>query len=139
MDFEHLDLLGYVTEEARYELYDDDGNSKDYENPEHYETITVTSQGAVSQSGKMKKDLENSMESVNKILKSCFDSIYYITFVTLVRFRIRFINSEPYIYRLLYGRKSSLTFWRHIQQHFNQSSLPLHRKPGFQYAPQKTH
>ena len=56
MDFEHLDLLGYVTEEARYELYDDDGNSKDYENPEHYETITVTSQGAVSQSGKMKKE-----------------------------------------------------------------------------------
>ena len=55
MDFEHLDLLGYVTEEAVYELYDDDGNSKDYENPEHYETITVTSQGTISQSGKMKK------------------------------------------------------------------------------------
>ena len=56
MDFEHLDLLGYVTEEAVYELYDDDGVSKDYENPEHYETITVTSQGSISQSGKMKKE-----------------------------------------------------------------------------------
>ena len=55
MDFEHLDLLGYVTAEAVYELYDDDGNSKDYENPEYYETITVTSQGTISQNGKMKK------------------------------------------------------------------------------------
>ena len=55
MDFRHLDLLGYVTEEAAYELYDDDGNSKDYENPEYYETITVTSQGTIRQSGKMKK------------------------------------------------------------------------------------
>ena len=58
MDFEHLDLLGYVTEDAVYELYDDDGNSKDYENPEYYETITVTSQGTISQSGKMKKVFE---------------------------------------------------------------------------------
>ena len=55
MDFEHLDLLGYVTEEAAYELYDDDGNSKDYENPEHYETITVTAQGNISQNGKLNK------------------------------------------------------------------------------------
>lgn len=55
MDFEHLSLLGYVTDKAVYELYDDNGNSKDYENPEHYEKITVNAKGTIRQSGKMKK------------------------------------------------------------------------------------
>ena len=58
MDFEHLNLLGYVTDKAVYELYDDDGNSKDYENPEHYEKITVSAKGTIRQSGKMKKVFE---------------------------------------------------------------------------------
>lgn len=58
MDFEHLSLLGYVTAKAVYELYDDDGNSKDYENPEHYEKITVSGKGTIRQSGKMKKAFE---------------------------------------------------------------------------------
>lgn len=58
MDFEHLSLLGYVTDKAVYELYDDDGNSKDYENPEHYEKITVSGKGTIRQSGKMKKAFE---------------------------------------------------------------------------------
>ena len=58
MDFEHLSLLGYVTDKAVYELYDDDGNSKDYENPEHYEKITVSVKGTIRQSGKMKKIFE---------------------------------------------------------------------------------
>lgn len=58
MDFEHLSLLGYVTDKAVYELYDDDGNSKDYENPEHYEKITVSGKGTIRQSGKMKKVFE---------------------------------------------------------------------------------
>lgn len=55
MDFEHLDLLGYVTEKAVYELYDDDGNSRDYENPEHFATVTVSKKGNIRRSGKMKK------------------------------------------------------------------------------------
>lgn len=58
MDFEHLSLLGYVTDKAVYELYDDDGNNKDYENPEHYEKITVSGKGTIRQSGKMKKAFE---------------------------------------------------------------------------------
>ena len=58
MDFEYLSLLGYVTDKAVYELYDDDGNSKDYENPEHYEKITVSGKGTIRQSGKMKKVFE---------------------------------------------------------------------------------
>ena len=58
MDFEHLNLLGYVTDKAVYELYDDDGNNKDYENPEHYEKITVSAKGTIRQSGKMKKVFE---------------------------------------------------------------------------------
>ena len=58
MDFEHLSLLGYVTDKASYELYDDDGNSKDYENPEHYETVTVSAKGTIRQTGKMKKVFE---------------------------------------------------------------------------------
>ena len=55
MDFEHLDLLGYVTDKAAYELYDDDGNSKDYENPKHFTEVIVCSSGNISQNGKLKK------------------------------------------------------------------------------------
>lgn len=55
MDFEHLDLLGYVTDKAAYELYDDDGNSKDYENPKHFTEVIVCSNGNISQNGKLKK------------------------------------------------------------------------------------
>ncbi|MEG2440971.1 MAG: glycoside hydrolase family 31 protein [Acetivibrio sp.] len=41
MDTSHLDLLGFVNSEAQYTLYEDDGLSKDYDNPNHFLTIHV--------------------------------------------------------------------------------------------------
>lgn len=55
MDFDSLSLLGYVTEGAEYELYDDDGNCRNYEDPEHFLKIVVSSDGKISQNGEMKK------------------------------------------------------------------------------------
>lgn len=52
VDFSDLELLGYVTDEAVYEWYDDDGYGKDYENPVNYVTFTVKSDGSVRIDGK---------------------------------------------------------------------------------------
>jgi alpha-glucosidase len=46
VDFTELELLGYVTEEAVYELYDDDGYGKDYENPDNYTVFTMKADGS---------------------------------------------------------------------------------------------
>lgn len=54
VDFCNLDLLGYVTDQAVYELYDDDGNEKDYENPDHMIVINVTAEGEIIQEGTKK-------------------------------------------------------------------------------------
>ncbi|MDY2627459.1 MAG: glycoside hydrolase family 31 protein [Lachnospiraceae bacterium] len=54
VDFADLELLGYVTEEASYEWYDDDGYSKDYENPANYTTFTVKADGSVQVQGEKK-------------------------------------------------------------------------------------
>lgn len=51
IDFTTLDLLTYITDTAVYELYDDDGCSKEYENPDNYTTITVTKDGGVQVNG----------------------------------------------------------------------------------------
>lgn len=59
MDFDSLSLLGYVTEGAEYELYDDDGNCRNYEDPEHFLKVSVSSAGKISQNGKMKKTFKN--------------------------------------------------------------------------------
>ena len=42
LDEAHLELCGFVTETACYELYQDDGFSKDYENPNNWCTLQVT-------------------------------------------------------------------------------------------------
>jgi alpha-glucosidase len=55
VDYENLNLLGYVESQAEYELYDDDGYSKNYEDPEHMTKIRVTSSGQISQSSDRKK------------------------------------------------------------------------------------
>ena len=59
VDFADLELLGYVTGEAVYEWYDDDGYGKDYENPDHYVTFTVKADGSVDVKGN--KDLKVSV------------------------------------------------------------------------------
>lgn len=46
VDFSDLELLGYVTDCAEYEWYDDDGISKDYENPANYVTFVVKADGS---------------------------------------------------------------------------------------------
>lgn len=51
VDFGSLELLGYVEDKAVYELYDDDGYGKDYENSDHYTTITVSQDGTVTAKG----------------------------------------------------------------------------------------
>lgn len=51
VDFTDLELLGYVTDEAVYEWYDDDGYGKDYENPANYVTFTVKADGSVKIEG----------------------------------------------------------------------------------------
>ena len=38
---QELKTLDFVTKTAEYELYEDDGYEKDYENPKHYRTIKV--------------------------------------------------------------------------------------------------
>lgn len=55
VDTEKLNLLGYVAEEGVYELYDDDGNEKDYDNPEHYTKIKVSANGEIQQEGAYKE------------------------------------------------------------------------------------
>lgn len=41
LDVDHLDTVGWVTENVSYTLYQDDGYTKDYEAPEHYIAITA--------------------------------------------------------------------------------------------------
>lgn len=53
MDFENLKVLGYVNQPSTYQLYDDDGYSKDYDNPAHYHTIQVTPTGVSCKSKKV--------------------------------------------------------------------------------------
>ncbi|MDO5411108.1 MAG: glycoside hydrolase family 31 protein [Lachnospiraceae bacterium] len=53
-DFTDLELLGYVTEEASYEWYDDDGYGRDYENPANYTTFTVKADKTVEVKGQKK-------------------------------------------------------------------------------------
>lgn len=51
VDFADLELLGYVTDKAVYEWYDDDGYGKDYENPANIVTFTVKADGSVDIKG----------------------------------------------------------------------------------------
>lgn len=51
VDFSDLELLGYVTDEAVYEWYDDDGYGKDYEKSINYVTFTVKADGNVNIKG----------------------------------------------------------------------------------------
>lgn len=55
IDFQNLNLLGYVKDKAVYELYDDDGYGKDYDDPKHWITVTVTAKGSIRQKGTKKK------------------------------------------------------------------------------------
>lgn len=55
VDFQNLNLLGYVKDKAVYELYDDDGYGKDYEDSAHWLTVTVTAKGGIRQKGTKKK------------------------------------------------------------------------------------
>ena len=51
VDFSTLELLGYVTDTAVYEWYDDDGYGKDYDNTANYTIFTVNADGSVEIKG----------------------------------------------------------------------------------------
>lgn len=51
VDFAHLKLLGFVEKEASYELYDDDGYGRDYENPANRTKVAMDQDGRVTVSG----------------------------------------------------------------------------------------
>lgn len=50
-------VLGYLDETAHYELYQDDGFTKDYENPDHYFSINVRKDGSYEVKGSDKIQL----------------------------------------------------------------------------------
>lgn len=52
VDFENLSYLSYVTDEAVYTYYHDDGYEKDYENPAHLTEIRILKDGTVTKCGK---------------------------------------------------------------------------------------
>lgn len=53
MNQNELTLLENVIDKATYELYHDDGFSKDFENPEHYSRIEITSDGSCKVEGNL--------------------------------------------------------------------------------------
>lgn len=57
VDFTHLKLLGFPEGGAAYELYDDDGFSKRYDDPAHITRITVDSRGEIRVEGAAGKEL----------------------------------------------------------------------------------
>lgn len=61
IDENNLFVLANVLDRASYQLYQDDGNSKDYHNPSHYSTITIQSNGMVTIEG-------NQMIRIGRIL-----------------------------------------------------------------------
>ncbi len=50
-DFDHLSLLSFVRTEAEYLLYDDDGESRDYNQQSHYTAIRLNAGGALTVAG----------------------------------------------------------------------------------------
>lgn len=61
VDFNHLRLLGNVQTAATYQYYNDDGSSKDYENPAHFAEITMSAGSRVSAKGDMCLQLESAL------------------------------------------------------------------------------
>ena len=49
LDESHLELCGFIKDEASYELYQDDGFSKDYHNPAHFTHIKVSKENKALQ------------------------------------------------------------------------------------------
>lgn len=58
LDGTHLTAVAYLSGESTYTLYDDDGSSKDYENPDNYETIAVSPEGTARYTGNKGRILE---------------------------------------------------------------------------------
>ena len=57
LDGSRLDLIVWPGEDGSYRLYDDDGISKNYEDPENYETICVNKVGIISCHGSRNRTL----------------------------------------------------------------------------------
>ena len=63
MDEKHLKVLGFVKTEAKYELYQDDGYTKDYNLDEHMAKIKINRDGKVIVEGK--QDIECTIYDLN--------------------------------------------------------------------------
>ena len=61
---DEMKILTFLKEGASYEWYDDDGESKDYENPDHLGKITVSPSGEVTFEGK--KHVKFTVENIEK-------------------------------------------------------------------------
>ena len=58
LDTSHLTVLAYTGgTDASYTLYDDDGLSRDYGNPDNYETLTVSADGTAGYQGSKNRHL----------------------------------------------------------------------------------
>lgn len=57
MDTRELTVIAYLNGTAAYTLYDDDGISKDYENPANFEIISVSPDGTASYDGSRNRKL----------------------------------------------------------------------------------
>ena len=51
VDFADLRLLAYAPDGASYEYYTDDGETKDYNKPEHFVHITLDAEGNAKSDG----------------------------------------------------------------------------------------
>lgn len=63
VDSSHVKILAFVKERAVYEWYEDDGMSRDYDNPQNYGTVSVEKDGSWKFEGSSKKEIEVKMIS----------------------------------------------------------------------------
>lgn len=49
LDESELELCGFIKDKALYERYQDDGFSKDYDNPEHFSLIQINKENDILQ------------------------------------------------------------------------------------------
>ena len=55
---EHVTALAFVKNKAVYQWYEDDGMSKDYENPENYGKVIIEKDGTCTYEGSRKKTID---------------------------------------------------------------------------------
>ena len=57
LDTSHLYVIAYSADKCSYTLYDDDGISKDYDNPDHLSVLELNTDGKIKYSGSEKRTI----------------------------------------------------------------------------------